>query len=361
MATRVDDALSRLLTEWMAAHPGHSNEDLQEARQNLIPQAQAEGNAGRTQKEIADQQTTPDFDNDGNVITGKTYLSPGAAEVGGYAGGAKDISSLFKESSKGNDAAQALNSAALGDSVRNMSERRGDMSPENAALVAREADARVQQGQALDIQRDAALGNAPSAAAYQTQSDMNNIAGGQAGAMGSARGLAAMGGVQGAGASGVGQAGTEAAAMGGMGRSREMSSALGMYGSSAGNMRQGDLGRLSQTSENALGNMRANDAWQVGNANLGVKQGNLGVQMGNMDDAYNNASNEPLLRQHGYNQEMNAIKSGANADAAAATRAKFKARQDANRDLAKNSAVAGLTIVGGPVAGGIGNSAINTR
>ncbi len=305
---------------------------------------------------------------DNSVENKSTYHSPGAADIGGYAGGAKDISDTYKYGSHTNDAAQARNSAALGDSIKNMTERRGDVSPENATLLAREAAGRAEQGRSLDLQRDAALGNAPSAAAYKTQMDMNNVAGAQAGALGSARGLSALGGGQTMGAAGAGQAGTDVAMMGGMGRSKEVGDAIGMYGSSAGDMRSGDLNRLAQSSKNAIGNMNLNDAWQVGNANLGVKQGNLGVAQGQMDDAWYQGSIEPYMKQLENNQSMNAIEAGAGLDAAAAIRAKANARRDANRDLAKGAVTAGLTaggtMIGGPAGGavgGMGGSYLNSK
>ena len=299
------------------------------------------------------------------------YHSPGATNVGGYDGGGKDIRDLFQEGEKANNAAQAANRGAMGESLGRMQEDRGEVSPENAQLVAREAASRQQQGLSLDMQRDAAMGNAPSEAAAQTQIGMNDISGGQAGAMGAARGLSALGGVQTTGAAGAGQAAGNLAVQGGMGRSAEVGQAIGMYGTSSGDMRQGDLGRVNQTNQNALANQSMNDSWKLGNAGLAVKQGQLGVAQGQMDDAYYEASKEPMMRQLGYDQEMKAIEAGASSDSAAGKRARANADNDRNRQLAGGAVAGGLTLVGalggpagaaaGATAGGMANSYINKR
>ncbi len=363
MSTAIDDELERLTRAWMAAHPGASNEDLQEAHQNLIPQAQDNINKNLTPGQIAGNLSTPDFDMEGNSIKNKTYVDPGSAEVGGYAGGAKDIHDSLVAASHGNDAAQAANQEAMGQSISNMQQDR-DPLQENAIQASREADARTQQGQALDLQRDAALGNAPSVAAYQTQSGMNDIAGGQAGAMGSARGLAAMSGVQGAGASGVGQSAGNLALQGGMGRSGEVGKAIGMYGSSAGDMRGSDLNREDQTNQLALAGSGMNDSWKTGNAGLAAKQGQLAGSMTDLDDAYYGVGQNAIVKQHGYNQEMKAIEAGASADSAAGKRAKSLADTDRTKGLIGGAIQGGLTLVGGgagAAAGGIANSYINKR
>lgn len=299
-----------------------------------------------------------------------TYINPGSADVGGYVGGGKDIHDVYEAESHGNDAQQASNKGALGQSLANMTGDR-EVLQENATLAGREADSRLQQGRALDVQRDAALGNAPSEAAYQTQIGMNDIAAGQGGAMGAARGLSALGGVQGVGAQTAGLAAGNLAMQGGMGRSGEIGKAIGMYGSSAGDMRSGDLGRVNQTNQMALTGQKLNDDWKLGNAGLAAKQGQLGIAQGQMDDAYYNAGNEPAMRQLGYDQEMNAIQAGANLDSASMKRAGANAEADRNRQLAGGAAAAGLTAIGsfggplgtaaGGAVGGMANSYINKK
>lgn len=339
----------------------------EEQRQQKWRDAQGPGHS-QSEKDAADREYYGDTEEQGGRSTNS--LTP-SADVGGYVGGGKDIQNFFLAGEKGNDAAQAANDAAMNNSLGNMRSNR-DPIAENGALVAREAAGRKQQGQALDLQRDAAMGNAPSAAAYQTSMSMNDAMGGQAGAAGAARGLSALNGVQGAGASGMGMQASNIAMQGGMGRSQEMGQNIGMYGSSAGDMRAGDLGRVNQTNQNILAGQSNNDAWKIGNAGLAAKQGQLGNAMGQVDDSYYGASNEPAMRQLGYDQEMNALLSGASSDNAGAARARANAEGDRNRQMVGGAVNAGLTIggsaMGGPAGGAIGglgggmaNSYINDR
>ncbi len=258
-----------------------------------------------------------------------------------------------------NDAAQKANASALSTSLANMNSHRGVVSPENGQLLARQEAARTQQGQALDLSRAAAMGNAPSAATAQMGMGMNDIMSGQSGAMGGARGLAGLGGVQTQGAAGAGMAGTQAAMTGGMGRSNEIASAVGNYGQAAGTMAQGDINRLVQGDKNSLSNAELNNNWVTGNASLAANQGKLGLAQSTSDDAWYNQSQDPLKRQLSYDQRMNQIQNGANVDAADAAAASRKADEDRNRQLINGGATTGLTLVGGPVASGIGNSLIN--
>jgi hypothetical protein len=289
-----------------------------------------------------------------------TYAPVGSADVGGGVGGGKIIEDFFKAGEKENDAAQAGNRSAMLGSLANMKEDRGTVVPENAQLLGREANSRVQQGNALDLARDAAAGNAPSAAAYRTQAGMDSVMAGQSAAGGAARGLGALTGTQTTGASAAGLAAGNTAVQGGMARSAEIGEAMGMYGSQAGDMRQGDLGRVNQSNQNALANQSLNDDWRLGNAKLAASQGQLGVSQGQMDDAYYGASQVPKGKQLGYDQEMNAIQAGASADSAAAHRAKANADADRNRQLGGAAVQGGLTIggtaLGGPIGGALGSA-----
>ncbi len=309
---------------------------------------------------------------DANAQGGTVYHSPGAAEVGGYVGGAKDQQAMYQSHQGDNDAAQAANHAAMQGSLAAMNGDRGTVSPENAQLLARQDAARMQQGNALDLSRDAAMGNAPSAANAQMAMAMNENMAGQSGAAGAARGLSALSGAQATGAAGVGMAGTQAALAGGMGRSKEIGDAMGMYGGAAGNMATADMNRLGQGDKNALGNQQLNDSWTEGNAGLAANQGKLGLSQASSDDAWYNQGDDAIKRQMSYDSRMNAIENGANADAADAASAKRRADEDRNRQLIGGGVQAGLTLggtaVGGPaggagggVVGGMANSYISNR
>ena len=313
--------------------------------------------AGGNQKELAEWNDA-NWGDESNRKGRSNFLSPGATDVGGYRGGAKDIHDFFRAGEKNNDAAQQQNSAAMGLSLERMRQDRAPIA-ENATLVAREAASRGQQLQATGLMGQAAMGNAPSAANQQTTMALNDGMAGQAGAAGAARGLSALNGVQG-GASGVGMQATNTMMNGGMARSKEVDDAMGQYGGMAGDVRSGDLGRVTQTNQNALAGQSLNDDWKLGNAGLAAKQGQLGNGMGQIDDSYYGASQDPAKRQLGYDQEMKSIEAGASMDSAAAKRAKTNAEQDRNRAMASGAAQAGLSLVGGPVAGSLGGGMANS-
>ncbi len=310
-----------------------------------------------------------DKSGDGKLNGDVESHSPGAADVGGAAGMGELYRQAALDQMSNNDHEQASNDAAMNNSLANMRSNRGTVVPEDATFVAREAAARAQQGQALDLDRNAAEGNAPSAANYQTQIGMNDIMSGQAGAAGSARGLNALNGVQGAGAQTAGLSAGNLSMSGGMARSKEMGDALGMYGSTAGDMRSGDLNRMGQNYQNVGFNADLNDAWKIGNANLAAKQGMLGVQMGQTDqDAYT-ASMHPASKQLEYDQEINALKAGADAGSAGAAIARGRDENERNKSLVKGGIAAGAAAVGslggpagtaaGGVVGGMAGSAVD--
>lgn len=290
----------------------------------------------------------------------KTYYSPGSADVGGYVGGAKDQSDMYKSGAKDNAGAIAQNDAAQKLALANMKSNRGTVSPENATLLARQDQARGVQGNALDMSRDAAMGNAPSAADAGTAMQMNDNMAGQAGAMGSAHGLAGLGGTQAIGAQGLGMAGTQAAGQGALGRSAEVNGAIGQYGQAAGVMAQGDINRLNQGDKNSVGNAQLNDAWTEGNANLAVNQGKLGLAQHQTNDAWYNQSEDPYKRQMQYDSRMNAMENGASADSADAINAKHQADTDRNKQIVGGAVQGGLTIAGTAFGGPVGGLAGGT-
>lgn len=348
------------------------------------------GNAGLTQSQIADKDaqqrlqksntllgTDSGAFKDNRLADASTYHSPGSTDVGGYVGGAKDQQNIYLHGQANNDAAQATNAAALKTSLGNMTANRGDMSPQSLTLTNRDQTARAQAGQAIDLNRQAATGGAPSAAMGQMGMNLNNVAAGQAGALGSARGLSALNGNQSVGSAGVGMQGTQAAQAGSGAAAAEGNTNLSNYGNSAEAMVGSDQDRLNTSDRNSIANAQLNNNWQVGNAGLAAQQGGLGVSQGSMDDQWFNQSQDPMLRQLSYDQRMNAIQSGADADAADAAQAKRDASSAAGRGLLGNLASTGMTMVGtgvgtlvgapqvggalGSAGGGMVNSYINSK
>ncbi len=286
------------------------------------------------------------------------YKMPGSADYGGKGG--VDLYRNQALSHMGdNDPQQASNESAMAASLKNMTTDRGPQVQEDPRLAGRADATRRNQLDALDLNRQAAMGNAPSEAAYQTQIGMNDVMSNQAGAMGSARGLSAMGGAQGIGAQAAGQSASNLAMSGGMARSKEIGDALGMYGSMAGQVRGQDFNRLGISDQNGLANVRRNDDWKIGNANLLAGQGKLGINQGATDLAWRGEAMKPADKQFQYDQEIAAITAGADADAAGASIASAREDKENTRNIVNGAGTAALTAVGsmaGP-AGSAGGAA----
>ncbi len=291
--------------------------------------------------------------------------NPGSADVGGGSGNGQYYHDEALRNMHEGDADYAANSAAMGRSIGNMSANRGQLSPENDALLRRESQSRDQQALGLDMQRQAAMGGAPSAADFQTRQSMDANMAGQAGAAGAARGLSGLGGVQGAGAAGAASAAGNIAQAGGMGRSKEISDAVGMYGTNSGLMRQGDIGRLQEGDSNSLANAELNNNWKIGNAQLAAKQGQLGVEQDKMRGGWFDAASEPARKQAEFDQIMQGMQHGQSAAEASAAVARTRAETDRNRQIGGTIAQTGLTALGslagpgGTMAGGMMGSQVN--
>jgi len=299
------------------------------------------------------------IDADNPIRAGDPY-NPGSADVGGAPNGASLLQSLASQGMASNDRAQAANENAMGTSLGGMLNGRGNVY-ENGRLSANEAYDRKQQLGVLDLNRQAALGQAPSAAGYQTKMAMNGLLGQNAAAMGSARGLSGLNGAQTMGSGMAGQQASDIAAQGGMARSKEIADAMGMYGSMAGNVRAQDLGRLQLNQQNAMTNAGLNNAYRVNSANLLASQGQLGNAQASTDQAWMDEWQKPIDQQFGYDQEMAAMEAGADADATAAQIAAKRESAAHTRKLVQGGTTVALTgigtVAGGPVGGAIGAGA----
>ncbi len=302
----------------------------------------------------------------GKGLNKTTYFNPGSANYGGSPDAASQYHDIAAAHIGDNDAQQAANSAALGNSVANMNGDRGPQAVENAALSGREANTRGEQGKMLDLSMKAAMGQAPSEAAYNQKLAMNKIGSGLAGMQGSAKGLAGLTGAQGVGGAQAGELAGDEAFKGGMGRSKEIGNAIGMYGSQAGQVRGQDLTRLGMSNQNQLFNTGLNNDWRVGNANLATAQAGLGVTQDQMDQQWFGESMKPADIQFQLDQEMAAQEAGAGLDKAAAQVAQDKSDRQNTQALVGGITQAGLTAVGsmagpaGAAAGGMAGSAINS-
>ncbi len=289
-----------------------------------------------------------------------SYRDPGAAEYGGEGG--VDLYRAEALKHKGdNNAQQASNRSAMATSIANMKGADSrSLTPEDPRLAKRAADARGQQIDSLNLNRDAALGKGPSEADYQTRIGMNNLVGARAGALGGAHGLAGLTGAQGGFATDAGANSGNIAAQGGIAQSSKVADAIGMYGTQAGAVRQGDFNRLGISNQNTLAGQGNNLDWKLGNANLATSQAGLGVQQNANDLAWQGEAMKPADTQFRYDQEMAAAANGANVDAASAQIARNRESRDAARNMVNGGITAGLTMAGsaaGPAGAAAGSAA----
>lgn len=180
-----------------------------------------------------------------NVGKNKGSYNPYAYQdqyFGGYEGGANDWSRHGLQGMGASNANAAYASGQMQDDA--MTQR----------LAGNEAASRNgDQAGAIQLAREAAMGQAPSEAAYQLQSGLNQAMGAQQAQVGGARGAAAIAQAQSRGAgltAGMqGQAFTEAGRL----RAQEMAQARSQYGGLAGQQREQDIGRIGQDQQYRLG------------------------------------------------------------------------------------------------------------
>lgn len=161
---------------------------------------------------------------------------------GGYEGGANDWSQRGLTGMGASNANAAYASGQMQDS------RMTD------TLAGREAASRYgDQSGAIQLAREAAMGQAPSEAAYQMNAGLNQALGAQQGTAAGARGAAAIANAQGRAAGlGAGMMGQAFNAAGQL-RAQEMAQARGMYGGLAGQQREQDIARIGQDQSMRLG------------------------------------------------------------------------------------------------------------
>lgn len=151
----------------------------------------------------------------------------------------------------------------------------GARSQENAELSNRFNQGYGEMQGATQLAREAAMGLAPSEAAYQMQAGLDQATAEQAGVTGGARGAAALGMAQsneGGNVAGMQQrAFTEAGRL----RAQEMAQARGLYGSLGGAQANTAMSRLGQGNQFSQGNLQMNDQYRGQMGQLGIGLGGL--------------------------------------------------------------------------------------
>ena len=147
--------------------------------------------------------------------------------------------------------------------------QRGPVAMENQDLSNRESEARYgDQNGAIQLSREAAMGQAPSEAAYMMQQGLDRGLANQQALAGGARGMAglAMAGSNAAANSGALQ--NQAFTAAGQMRAGEMAQARGQYGQLAQGQREQDLGRLNMGNQMGQFNATNNNQYQLGMGGL---------------------------------------------------------------------------------------------
>jgi hypothetical protein len=173
---------------------------------------------------------------------------------------------------------------------------------EDATLAGREADTRNgDQSGALQLAREAALGQAPSQAAYQMQAGLDAAMAGQQSMMGSARGAAAIANAQGNAAANSANLQNQAFNSAAQLRAQEMAQARSQYGGLAGQMREQDLARLGQGDAMAMNNAGQMNNYKIGFANAANGAMNAGqgwyTQAGHPNDVNSQLQNDANQRK----------------------------------------------------------------
>ncbi len=186
------------------------------------------------------------------------------------------------------------------------SSQRGPQAYENQDLSDRESASRYgDQSGALQLQREAAMGMAPSAAAYQMQRGLDQSLGAQQAQMGSARGNAGIAMASGNAAANSANLMNQTYNQAGQLRAAEMASGRQGYGDLASQQRGQDLNRLGMGNDMANRNADRNDNYALGAGGLANQFGTQGLgwygAAGNA--AANGANNELGWAQLGYNQQ----------------------------------------------------------
>lgn len=331
------------------------------SQQDQAARAQAERDA--LNKQVQDNPAVKKLDDlfGGHMaqnVDNTTFHNPGSANYGGSPEAAGFYHDKAVQNGQANDAEQASNAGAMQRSLGNMTGDRGPQATENWQMSGAAGKTRNEQLGALELQRQAASGGAPSAAAVQTRMGMDQAMGQALQATG--RGVSGLSGAQAASGAALGSTAGGLAATGGMARSKEITDAMGLYGSQAGGVRGQDLNRLGMSNQNNAFNAQQNAQWKVGNANLLAQQGNLATNQRGSDLAWQGAAMDPAMAQFQMDQEMAATEAGADADKAAASIARNRESDANTRGLVGGAFGAGLGMLGsmaGPAGGMAGSYA----
>lgn len=286
-----------------------------------------------------------DYSNAGKNNFNSQPYTPNEINWGGHAG---DAGNIAQRGFSGMGGSMSNADWANGQAQRD----RGAMATENPELSQRETDSRYgDQAGALQLSREAAMGQAPSEAAMQMQLGLNQAAANQSSLAGSARGSAALATAQGNAAGQTAGLQNQAYLQGGALRAQEMANARGQYGQLSSQVRDQDLQRLGQGNQMSQYNAGLNDQYKLGMGQLGNQYGQQGLGWYQAaQNPYNQQAQMDLTREgmaaDSYNQ-ANAVNAGvsqANADQRGSMRDKWT---EMGLNLFNTAGKAGAAGIGG--------------
>lgn len=256
-----------------------------------------------------------EFDN--TPFYGTDYYDPTQHLYGGYAGGANDAMMRqygFQNEQMGYD--EAFRKAAMEAQQRQLTnDPRLDMY-QNAS--------RAENQGAVDLARGAAMGEAPSEAAYMMQAGLNSAMNNQQGLAAGARGAAAIANAQGNAMDNTAAMQQQAYTEAGRLRAQEMAQARGMYGTMANQLGGLDAQRQAQYYQNQLANRQSNDQMTgqylqaaQNRAQLANQYNQQGMSVQDRQLQANMQNQDMMAAQHSNAQAANYQKAVANTKAVA--------------------------------------------
>lgn len=275
-------------------------------------------------QKVSEGNILDDYMEGGQVNYNATPYTAPPNYYGGYEEAYIDQANIGQQGMFGAQANQdAFNAEAFRD--------RGPQAWENANLSNNEAWSRGydQQG-ALQLAREAAMGNAPSEAAWQQQRGLDQAIAAQQSQIGGARGAAAIANAQGNAAGNIANLQNQAYSNAAQLRAQEMANARGQYGALAGQMREQDQARLGQANQMSQFNATNNDAYRTNMGTIGAQYGNQAADWyTKYQDPYktqgilNGQANATNQTSHDTTQQTNAGIQASNAEAKVANRDKL--------------------------------------
>jgi hypothetical protein len=269
-----------------------------------------------------------------------------------WGGSGSNLANYFSEQAEAGSIGMANSrNWAMGEAQRD----RGPQALESALHSQNEANSRNHdQAGALQLAREAAMGMAPSEAAYMMQRGLDQSTAQQAAMAGGARGAAGLATAQTNAGANVANMQQNTFTQAGQLRAQEMAAGRGLYGGLAGQQREQDQQRLGMSNQMGQFNAQNNDAYRLGMAGTAA-------QFDGQSQGWHDRATSPYDKQAQLDSQYQGQRADAYHNAAALAAGKDQAANDrADMWGGRGAAVIGGmggTFAGGPVGGAAGSHA----